>query len=135
MLPAEIIPFECRDRGRRYRIEPRKLELLCRDMEEKGTAVGRVCRKNVFEREEIMRENKEWINRIFSREKFQYVGRVHEQVAAIVGGAYETYCTDIVFNHTGYNLPPKERRKNMRSPVAILPAGFLMIWSPGWNMS
>ena len=94
--------------------------MLCREMKEKRTAVGRVFRKNVFERDGIMCENQEWINRIFSRKKFGYVGRVHEQVVSIAGGAYETYCTDIVFIHTGYNLPKKERMEKAERNIALL---------------
>lgn len=105
-------------------IEGQKLSLLCREMKEKRAAVGRVCRKNVFERDGIMRENKEWINRIFSRERFCYEGRIHEQVISIVGGVYETYLTDLVFIHTGYDLPEEERKEKAMRNIRLLEQEF-----------
>lgn len=82
--------------------------------------VGRIRRRNVFARNGLQQENKEWINRIFSKEKFCYEGRIHEQVTAIDGSEYKTYQAPVVIKHTGYDLTPEERKKKAKRNFTLL---------------
>jgi hypothetical protein len=100
-------------------------------------SVGRIRRRNVFERDGMAHENVEWINRIFDKRYFNYEGRIHEQVVRRAespeatyqasGGEpsheisgqeyrhksqdYSTYRTPVTILHTGYDLPLDLRRK------------------------
>ena len=84
-------------------------------------AVGRIRRRNVFHRNGEEQENREWINRIFSRKRFHYEGRIHEQVVALDGSEdYETYQAPVTILHSGYDLPEKERKKKARRNIELL---------------
>lgn len=72
--------------------------------------IGRIRRKNIFTRNSRQQENVEWINRIFSKNKFHYEGRIHEQVTALDGLVYETYQAPVVILHSGYDLTEEERK-------------------------
>lgn len=83
--------------------------------------VGRIKRRNTFEHNEQKPENREWINRIFSRKRFHYEGRIHEQVVALDGSEdYETYQAPVTILHSGYDLPEKERKKKARRNIELL---------------
>lgn len=82
--------------------------------------VGRIRRRNVFSREGQKRENTEWINRIFAKDAFCYVGRIHEQVTAIYRKEYTTYQAPVVIRHTGYDLPEAERKKKAARNIRLL---------------
>lgn len=86
-------------------------------LQQHPNAVGRIQRRNIFFRKGQKQENHEWINRVFAKDKFHYVGRIHEQVTSLVETEYETYLTPIVIGHTGYDLPEealKEKAKRNR---------------------
>lgn len=82
--------------------------------------VGRIMRRNTFTREGIAQENREWINRIFSRDRYRYEGTIHEQVTAVDGSSYRTYEAPIVIRHTGYDLPEEERKKKAVRNITLL---------------
>lgn len=82
--------------------------------------VGRIMRKNVFTRKGIRQENKEWLNRIFPKEEFHYEGRIHEQVAALDGGEYETYQAPVTILHTGYDLTEEQRKRKAERNITLL---------------
>lgn len=82
--------------------------------------VGRIRRRNVFKRNGQQQENQEWINRIFLKDKFHYKGRIHEQVTAIDGSAYETYQAPVVIEHTGYDLTGEERKEKAGRNFTLL---------------
>lgn len=82
--------------------------------------VGRIQRRNIFTRDKQARENEEWINRIFSKKKFKYQGRIHEQVTSLNGSGYETYLTPVVILHSGYDLTFEERKKKAQRNIELL---------------
>ncbi len=82
--------------------------------------VGRIRRKNIFTRNRQQQENQEWINRIFSKERFCYEGRIHEQVVAKDGSQYKTYQAPVVIAHTGYDLTLDERKKKAERNFLLL---------------
>ncbi len=82
--------------------------------------VGRIRRINVFSRDGVGQENREWLNRIFSKKKFHYEGRIHEQVVPYKGDTYDTYQTPVTILHTGYDLPMEERRKKAERNALLL---------------
>lgn len=82
--------------------------------------VGRIKRRNIFLREGVAKENQEWINRIFAKDRFRYEGRIHEQVVAMDGNAYDTYRAPVTIGHTGYDLPEAERKKKAERNIVLL---------------
>ncbi len=94
----------------------RLAELIASHPEE----VGRIRRRNVFTRNGLGQENREWINRIFAKESFCYEGRIHEQVTARDGGAYDTYEAPVVILHTGYDLTGEERKRKTERNIILL---------------
>lgn len=107
-----------------------ELRELRRMTEERPDAVGRVYRRNVFEQGEEQCENDEWINRIFSKKRFCYEGRIHEQVVAQSGGNYETYRTGLSFVHTGYDLPTEQRKEKAARNIRLLKQELARL---GWD--
>lgn len=90
---------------------------LARLMGQHANDVGRIQRRNTFSRKGQGQETREWINRIFAKDKFCYEGRIHEQVISIDGTDYKTYLAPVVIGHTGYDLPEealKEKAKRNR---------------------
>lgn len=84
------------------------------------SAVGRIQRRNTFTRKGKQQENREWINRIFAKDKFHYEGRIHEQVTALDGSDYEMYQAPVVIEHTGYDLPEEGRREKAQRNIRLL---------------
>lgn len=83
--------------------------------------VGRIKRRNVFHRNDMQQENREWINRIFSRKQFHYEGRIHEQVTALNGKEdYESYESPVTILHSGYDLSEEERKKKANRNIDLL---------------
>ncbi len=94
-----------------------KLEEQARRNPEK---VGRIRRRNVFERDGVRQENQEWVNRIFDRRKFHYEGRIHEQIVSRQGKDYKTWLSPLSFVHTGYDLTREERKKKTQRNIRLL---------------
>lgn len=82
--------------------------------------VGRIRRRNVFSRDGVKQENREWINRIFDRRNFQYKGRIHEQIIERQGKEYQTWLSPLIFLHTGYDLSPEEREVKTQRNIYLL---------------
>ncbi len=101
-------------------LESMDVQKLQKDLEQYPDYVGRIFRRNVFERNGSRQENTEWINRIFSKELFRYEGCIHEQVTAINSKGYETYEAPVVILHTGYDLPENERRQKAERNIRLL---------------
>lgn len=99
------------------KIDVKQLELL---ISTRTGAVGRIRRRNILTRNGEQKENVEWINRIFAKDKFYYKGRIHEQVTAVDGQNYDTYQAPVVIMHTGYDLPEAERKKKAERNIALL---------------
>lgn len=93
---------------------------LQRLIEKNPEKVGRIQRRNIFTRSNYQQENVEWINRIFSKEKFHYEGRIHEQVTALDGELYETYQAPVVILHSGYDLTEEERKAKAERNSTLL---------------
>lgn len=110
--------------------ELRKLRQAAAD---KPAAVGRVYRRNVYKRDGQEHENDEWINRVFSKSRFRYEGRIHEQVTAREGGAYETYRTSLAFLHIGYDLTREQRTEKAMRNIRLLEQELVRLgWTAEW---
>lgn len=97
------------------------IPLLKQMIQKNSNKVGRIKRINTFEHNEQKTENREWINRVFSRKKFHYEGRIHEQVVALDGSEdYETYQVPVTILHSGYDLSEEERKKKARRNIELL---------------
>ena len=101
-------------------LESIDLARLQRLIEKNPEKVGRIQRRNIFTRSNRQQENVEWINRIFSKEKFHYEGRIHEQVTAFEGEPYETYQAPVVILHSGYDLTGEERKAKAERNSTLL---------------
>jgi hypothetical protein len=93
---------------------------LEKQIKEHPELVGRIQRRNQITKNGIKQEQKEWINRIFDRERFYYEGSIHEQVTAKDGGAYETYQAPVVIRHVGYDLSPEKKKEKAMRNISLL---------------
>lgn len=93
------------------------LEKLLKEHPEK---VGRIRCQSTFERKGVQKENHEWVNRIFDKNKFQYEGRIHEQIVSREGTEYDTYQVPLVIGHTGYDLPEAALKKKAQRNMKLL---------------
>lgn len=87
--------------------------------------IGRVRRRNVFVRDGLQQENREWINRIFDRRKYHYQGRIHEQVVSRedsqkLDKEAKTWLSPLTFLHTGYDLSPEEKERKAKRNIDLL---------------
>ncbi len=82
--------------------------------------VGRIQRINILTRKNEVQEKKEWINRIFYKERYHYEGRIHEQVEAFDQQEYKTYQVPLVIGHTGYDLPDDKKREKAYRNINLL---------------
>ena len=82
--------------------------------------VGRIERVNRYELKGQMMENVERINRIFSRKRYQYEGKIHEQIVARDGGAYKTYLVPVSALHDGYDGGEEVRRSKSLRNIKLL---------------
>lgn len=89
-------------------------------IEQYPNKVGRIQIKNIFTGDCQERENREWVNRIFSKSKFGYEGRIHEQVVSLDGDEYDTYRAPVVVLHSGYDLTGEEREKKTQRNIVLL---------------
>ena len=101
-------------------LEKIEVDRLFQMIKQHPDKVGRIRRRNVFKRNGQQQENQECINRIFLKDKFHYKGRIHEQVTAIDGSAYETYQAPVVIEHTGYDLTGEERKEKAGRNFTLL---------------
>jgi len=53
--------------------------------------VGRICRTNLYWRDNELIKNTERINRLFRKSMYHYSGRIHEQIIEKDGKEYQTY--------------------------------------------
>lgn len=96
------------------------MEELAEQIKKFPRAVGRIERINQICQNGEMRESREYINRLFDRRYFHYTGKIHEQVTALDGGAYETYVTSIVVDHSGYLLSEDARQEKAQRNLLLL---------------
>lgn len=101
-------------------IETFDAAVLERQLMENPEKVGRIKRHNLFSQDGMMSGNREWINRVFAKDRFHYQGRIHEQVVASDGAKYETYLTPIEIGHTGYDLSEEARRQKAERNIILL---------------
>ncbi len=83
-------------------------------------AVGRIRRNNQIMQGGEQRESMEYINRIFDRRYFHYVGKIHEQLTSLDGTSYDTYRTSIVIDHSGYLLTEQKRIEKAERNIKLL---------------
>lgn len=96
---------------------------LEKDIQDKPDVVGRIYRINELEKNGEEQENYEWINRLFSREKFEYQGRIHEQVSLKNSKKpldYEMYRSVIVIRHDGYKGTEEEKKEKSMRNIRLL---------------
>lgn len=86
--------------------------------------VGRIKRRNYYHQEESLRENVEWINRIFHRKFFQYDGKIHEQIVKKNNQKYCTYEAPITIGHTGYDLSLEKKKEKAIRNIKLLESEF-----------
>lgn len=101
-------------------VEKIDVEGLVFFLEKYPNKVGRIHRKNVFTRRGERQMEREWINRIFLKEKYHYEGRIHEQIQRCDGKTYDTYHAPVEILHTGYDLYDEERKKKAQRNILLL---------------
>lgn len=94
-------------------------ETVAQEIQKDPSRVGRVKRTNLLDADEVQ-EGDEWINRIFDKRIFHYVGRIHEQVERIDMQEYTTFLTDTHMMHDGYFLNAEERERKTERNISML---------------
>lgn len=97
-----------------------QLEPFCRLIRNFPEKVGRIQRCNQLEQNHEIRESKEYINRIFNRDRFHYEGKIHEQLVAADKNSYATYLAPVIIGHTGYLLSEEEKIKKAQRNIRLL---------------
>ena len=91
-------------------------------IEQNPTKIGRLLRINEFTRKGIPYKFSERVNRLFSKECFQYEGIIHEQVVP-VAKAYpegETYLIPLTISHSGYEGDLSIRKNKTERNIILL---------------
>lgn len=100
--------------------EAGEIEKLYQKLLSHPDETGRICIRNTFRRNNEKQENREWVSRIFPKDKFHYEGRIHEQITANDGEKYRTYQSPVVVEHTGYDLTQEERKEKAKRNFTLL---------------
>ena len=82
--------------------------------------VGRIYRRNTFQKTDSQKENREWINRLFNKKSYHYEGRIHEQIVRYDGKQYDTFKAPVTIIHTGYDLTEKEKSAKAKRNISLL---------------
>lgn len=94
--------------------------------------VGRIRRINAFVRNAETNRIKEWVNRIFDRRLYHYQGRIHEQIVrgsvfenrktnqVCEEASYQTYLTNVLLEHEGYDGSEEERKQKAMRNIKLL---------------
>ncbi|KLE15051.1 glycosyltransferase family 2 protein [Clostridium sp. C8] len=82
--------------------------------------VGRVVRKNEYLRENNKFIYNEYVNRLFSKNKYKYYGTIHEQIVSKDAKTYTTYNLPIVIKHIGYDNEEIRRKDKINRNIELL---------------
>lgn len=94
-------------------IDKSKLEALLDE-----NLVGRVLRYNKYFRNNLQCTYKERVNRLFSKNRFKYEGRIHEQI--IGDDKYKTINIPIELEHIGYENSEINRKDKIKRNIELL---------------
>lgn len=97
--------------------EKEKVEQL---IQKNPEAVGRIHRHNSFISEDAGFNSNELVNRLFAKQKYTYVGKVHEQIERCNHLNYDTYEVPISMDHSGYLGGYNERKKKADRNIKLL---------------
>lgn len=96
-------------------------------MKQYPDSIGRIKVRNVFHTGNEAQESVEWGNRIFSKRKFHYTGKIHEQVTRMDGAEYDTCEVPVVIVHTGYDLTEEKRQEKAKRNIQLLEQELLYL--------
>lgn len=86
--------------------------------------IGRVVRRNQIEQNGQINYQREYIARVFDRTRYQYSGRIHEQLIPVRGGGELTpdlyVSLPISIWHDGYMGTPEQRKEKAKRNIALL---------------
>jgi glycosyltransferase involved in cell wall biosynthesis len=94
-----------------------ELEALIRKFPDQ---VGRIHRFNIFTRNETEFTGHEYVNRLFDKERFEYAGKIHEQIVLKNDKNYRTYPLPIDVYHNGYNGSFDQRKQKAERNIKLL---------------
>ena len=83
-------------------------------------SVGRIQRQNHFFRDGSKFCSLERVNRLFSKKKYHYEGKIHEQIIENDHKDYLTYEVPLLFDHSGYDGSIEERKKKANRNIKLL---------------
>lgn len=95
---------------------------LLRLTEIKKEGVGRIQLRNQIEQNGQILWSLERVSRVFSKSRYRYEGRIHEQLVRIDGKPYQTYEVPVTAEHDGYVGTPEERRAKAYRNIRLLEA-------------
>ncbi len=118
-------------------------------MEANPGSLGRILRKNLIEQGGQLNCQQEYINRIFDRRKYKYMGSIHEQlvpwesvndektadaakiyneggklntnkIKGVFGEVYPSYIAPVVISHDGYLGTPEQKKQKAQRNILLL---------------
>ncbi len=93
---------------------------FCRLVQSNETAVGRIRRVNIFNRDGEEMRVSERVNRLYNRRKFRYRGAIHEQISAIDNDIVQTYELPASFDHSGYDGTSEQIKEKADRNIELL---------------
>lgn len=101
-------------------LEAFDVSLLKESIRKHENQVGRIQRINTFLNYGGQEENREWINRLFPKNKYYYEGKIHEQLVQVNNKPYETYLTNVRILHDGYDLSREQKESKTKRNISLL---------------
>lgn len=83
-------------------------------------AIGRLLIRNEYTRRQERFYEQERLGRLFSKEKYEYMGKIHEQLVQKCGDINKYYDIPIVINHKGYDGDITVRSKKAERNIQLL---------------
>lgn len=101
-------------------VEVYDLNQLYQVLSRQPERVGRIKIKNVIHNHGQKMVREEWVSRIFSKEMYQFEGRIHEQITPKDGTSFSTFQAPVEVLHTGYDLSEEDRTLKAKRNIHLL---------------
>ncbi|MBN3345380.1 glycosyl transferase [Clostridium botulinum] len=82
--------------------------------------VGRINVINLFDNESIINKSYFRLGRLFNRNYFKYIGKIHEQLTPIHSQAYEKKNINIEIEHIGYIKSEIKRKNKIERNISLI---------------
>lgn len=82
--------------------------------------VGRIAIKNIVKDSTEIKTSVECVSRVYSKSRYHYVGRIHEQLVRIDGKVHNSVELPVVVLHDGYSGTKEEKALKAKRNISLL---------------